>query len=87
MENFEQLKIITKANIKLNELKVLKEIRIDDLELKIQKILDDDVSQDVKEYYIQRLEFIKNKDKEYINDLNNIIDDLEKIIKDLISIT
>ena len=87
MENFEQLKIITKANIKLNELKVLKEIRIDDLELKIQKILDDDVSLDVKEYYIQRLEFIKNKDKEYINDLNNIIDDLEKIIKDLISIT
>ena len=87
MENFEQLKIITKANIKLNELKVLKEIRIDDLELKIQKILDDDVSQDVKEYYIQRLEFIMNKDKEYINDLNNIIDDLEKIIKDLISIT
>ena len=87
MENFEQLKIITKANIKLNELKVLKEIRIDDLELKIQKILDDDVSQDVKEYYIQRLEFIKNKDKEYINDLNNIINDLEKIIKGLISIT
>ena len=87
MENFEQLKIITKANIKLNELKVLKEIRIDDLELKIQKILDDDVSLDVKEYYIQRLEFIKNKDKEYINDLNNIINDLEKIIKGLISIT